>query len=264
MHERSWDDLLKRLNYRFKSVSLLHEALSHPSILAGKDLRLFKSYQRLEFVGDRVVNLVAAETMFTRFPDANEGELTRYNPLLTSNAALSVAAKELKLGEYLIMGKGEEQNGGRNDNYILACAFEALVGAMFLDSQDYLTVKQFLERVIFSELTLSALSTTAIENFDPKSSLQDLAQSKFQSTPVYRVLSRKGPDLRPVFTIGVFVSGIKLGIATGNSIKEAEKNAAVDILNRTKKLTIKLPSALLKSRDIFQDIQYGSDTRRTR
>ncbi len=256
--KKDWKELLKVLGYRFGDMKLLFEALTHPSALAGKDLSVVKSYQRLEFVGDRVVNLLAAIRMFHFFPDVSEGEFTKYNPLLTSNQSLARVASTLDLGSYLNMAKGEEMRGGRNDPYILACAFEALMGAMYLDSASgYFAASRFLERCLFSDAQMLELTDEAVRQFDPKSELQRLAQVKFKATPEYLTIESYGQDHARMYKVGVVIRRYQVAFGVGRSLQEAQKNAAVEALRVTHGLTRNISYQLIRSRDILPELQFA-------
>ncbi len=254
-----WEDLYSLLGYRFRSVLLLYQVFTHRSYLNENRHRvLSQSYERLEFIGDRVVNLIACDKLYAKFPSAPEGELTDYMPLLTSNEKLSKIGERLQLGQYLLLSNGEERRGARADDYILACVFEALMGAVFIDcGYDYAVVKGLLEKHLFSRLEMDAISKEAVAKFDPKSILQTIAQEKFGQTPQYNVLKKVVNDEALEWTVGVSVAGLLIERGKGRSKREASKVAAKNALQNTQNLTINLPVGIKKAPDIFEDLQIG-------
>lgn len=254
-----WEVLYSLLGYRFRSVLLLYQVFTHRSYLNENRHRvLSQSYERLEFIGDRVVNLIACEKLYLKFPSASEGELTTYMPLLTSNEKLSEIGDRLQLGEYLLLSNGEERRGARSDDYILACVFEALMGAVFIDcGYNYATVKGILEKHLFSRLEMDAISKDATAKFDPKSILQTIAQEKFGQTPQYNVLKKVGAEDSVEWTVGVSLAGLLIERGKGRSKREASKIAAKNALQNTENLTINVPAGISKAPDIFKDLQFG-------
>lgn len=248
-------ELMLRLDYRFKNPALLEEALTHPSVLAGKDPRAFRSYQRLEFVGDTVVNLFIAEELFRRFPDAPEGDLTKFKGYLGSNEKLSEIAQTLNLGQLVMLSRGEESQGGRTNKYILACVLEAVAGAMFVDGDGgYLAVRKILNKYLFTDQWFKTLTQTNLANFDPKSTLQQIAQSKFDITPSYRVVDVSGPQHEQQFSVGAMLEETQIGVGRGSSKQEAQKNAALNALEETQHLSQNLPFGALRARAILDEI----------
>jgi len=217
----------ERLNYKFRNSLLLAEALTHPS-LGHETHRHHFDNQRLEFLGDAVLQLIFTQYLFDLFPTFSEGQLTKLRSRLVSREGLQVHALSLGLGNYLMMGKGEEHNGGRARNSILADAFEALIGAMFLDS-DLETVRQF----IVAEAKLD-LDNILFEPYDinPKGRLQELLQAISPKSPTYLTVSETGPEHLKAFGAKVIWLDMELGYGEGHSKKEAETRAAIDALER--------------------------------
>ena len=214
-----------RLCYKFRNSLLMAEALTHPS-LAYESERPHFDNQRLEFLGDAVLQLVLTEHLFRLFPEFPEGWLTKLRARLVSRRALSRFAADLELGGYVMLGKGEEATGGRRRSSTLADAFEALVGAIYLDSgMD--AVRQIILRACSTEIDSLAASP---EEKNPKGELQEVLQATSAETPAYRVLAESGPDHRKVFQSEVVWQGLRLGAGKGKSKKEAEARAAADAL----------------------------------
>jgi ribonuclease III len=216
-----------RIGYKFRNPLLLAEALTHPSVRHETQQHHFDN-QRLEFLGDAVLQLVMTEHLFGHFKDEAEGKLTKLRSRLVSREALTVHAAALELGHYLMMGRGEEASGGRERNSTLADAFEALVGAIYLDS-DLATVRQFILEQAAGDL--AQLVEEPID-INPKGQLQELLQSISPRSPVYEVLSQTGPEHEKMFVVRAVWEGITLGEGTGRSKKQAETVAAVEAMQQ--------------------------------
>ena len=218
--------LEKRIQYKFRNSLFLAEALTHPS-LGHETQRHHFDNQRLEFLGDAVLQLIFTKHLFERFPLLPEGHLTKMRSRLVSREGLKVHAIAIGLGEYLMMGRGEESSGGRLRASALADAFEALIGAMYLDS-DLETVRQFVLRE--AEPDIQNLLHEPV-HVNPKGRLQELLQALSPKSPVYTVVSQTGPEHQKQFESVVVCNNIDLGRGSGRSKKEAEVAAAIDALN---------------------------------
>lgn len=210
-----------RIGYKFRNSLLLAEALTHSSIsLERKDYPF--DNQRLEFLGDAVLQLVITEELFHKFPDFTEGQLTKIRTRLVSRSALKVHASTLKLGEHLMMGRGEEASGGRERASTLGDSFEALVGSIYLDG-GLGAARIFILRVATADLEAV---TAEPEEINPKGKLQELLQSLTPHAPVYELLEESGPEHLKHFRCCVRWEGLNLGEGEGHSKKEAEVSAA--------------------------------------
>lgn len=218
--------LEQRIGYKFRNPLLLAEALTHPS-LGHETQRVHFDNQRLEFLGDAVLQLVITEQLYRMFPDFSEGQLTKLRCRLVSREGLKIHARNLDLGDYIMMGKGEEASGGRARSSTLADTFEALVGAMYLDS-NLDTVRTFILRE--AQKDLANLSSEPIE-VNPKGQLQELLQAISPQSPNYFILSEEGPEHSKVFTSMVQWDGMELGRGKGSSKKQAETAAALEALH---------------------------------
>ena len=218
--------LEKRIQYKFRNALYLAEALTHPS-LGHETQRHHFDNQRLEFLGDAVLQLIFTEHLFSRFPTLPEGQLTKMRSRLVSREGLKVHAIAIGIGEYLMMGRGEESSGGRLRASALADAFEALIGAMFLDS-DLETVRQFVLRE--AEPDIQNLLHEPV-HVNPKGRLQEILQALSPKSPVYTVVSQSGPEHQKRFESVVSWNDQELGRGTGRSKKEAEVEAAINALN---------------------------------
>jgi ribonuclease-3 len=214
-----------RIGYKFRNPLLLAEALTHPSVRHETQRHHFDN-QRLEFLGDAVLQLVITEHLYGHFKDEAEGKLTKLRSRLVSREALTVHAAALELGRYLIMGRGEETSGGRERNSTLADAFEALVGAIYLDS-DLATARQFILEQAAGDL--AQLVEQPID-INPKGHLQELLQAISPRSPAYEVISQSGPQHEKTFVVRALWEGIALGEGTGRNKKQAETAAAIEAM----------------------------------
>lgn len=219
----------KDLSYQFQDSSLLQVALTHPSIVAES-----KSYnsdnQRLEYLGDAVLQLALTEALYLRFPNEDEGALTKWRARLVSKPALAAFGAQLKLGDAMLMGKGEEANGGRARASTLADCVEAVLGAVYLDG-GFEEAKKVVMRMVGVAIEEVTQST---ETGNPKGELQEELQALFSDNPLYEILSAKGPDHDRQFVASVTWRGDLLGKGEGASKKSAEVAAAADALSQKK------------------------------
>ncbi len=220
------DNLTAILNYSFKNQELLSEAFRHPSYVYEKDDPGVSDNQRLEFLGDAVINLAISHLLMESFPEMKEGDLSKYRASLVSESGLHFIARELELGDYLLLGKGEERTNGREKPSILTDALEALIGAIYLDGgfTDALRVIEGIFSPLLNRIGLGG----SINDF--KTELQEYSQEDFQSTPEYRLEKETGPDHNKTFYVAVYLKGNVLGRGEGKSKKEAEQRAAKEAL----------------------------------
>ncbi len=217
--------LEERSGYKFRNSLLLAEALTHASIsLERKDYPF--DNQRLEFLGDAVLQLVVTEELFRKFPDFSEGQLTKIRTRLVSRMALKEHAEILRLGEHLMMGRGEDASGGRERASTLADAFEALIGGIYLDG-GLVAAKTFILNAAKDHFQQVAEEPGEI---NPKGKLQELLQALAPSAPSYEVVAESGPEHLKHFRCRVLWEGLDLGEGEGNSKKEAEVSAALNAL----------------------------------
>lgn len=222
--------LQESLKIRLKNPSLLEQALIHSSYLNEYPGAVPASNERLEFFGDAVLDFIVAEKLYRDFPDLDEGEMTRIRSVLVRRETLARVARNLKLGDYLYLGKGEEASGGRQKPANLSSVLEAVIAAIFIDRGLAVTRK----------LVLGWLAGELQEvmgrkrNVDYKSQLQELIQSKYRSSPSYRTIQDTGPDHDKLFTVEVVIRDRVLGRGTGKSKKLAETEAARSALEQFK------------------------------
>lgn len=220
-----------RLGYQFRDEALLRLALTHPSV-AHEQAVFTQTNQRLEFLGDAVLQLALTHELYSRFAAFGEGPLTKARAKLVNARSLAAQARALGLGEQLILGRGEEKSGGRDRSSSLADAYEALLGAMFLDG-GFEPVREFILREfrqILGELTVEP----TIDN--PKGELQELLQAASAEAPRYEVTSATGPDHQREFECRVHHAGVELARGRGPSKKLAESAAALAALKARKAL----------------------------
>ena len=215
-------ELERKIEYSFKNPRLLETALTHSSYANEKHT---ESYERLEFLGDAILDFVAGEKLFIEQPGCPEGMLTKKRADMVCEAALHEAAKKLNLGAYLRISKGEEKTGGRERASVLADIIESVTAAIYLDS-DFSEAKRFLEKYV--------LSCNHHES-DSKSALQELVQKDGAAEIIYEELSESGPDHRKSFEFCVKVNGTELGRGTGRSKQEAQQSAAAAALEELRK-----------------------------
>src|SRR5688572_17087702 len=217
-----FEELQVRIGYRFKDRGLLEHALTHKSRAAEDASGGVADNESLEFLGDAVLGLVVADTLFHQYPIYNEGQKSKVKAAVVSSQSLARQAEMIQLGDYLILGRGEEKTGGRFKQALLADAYEALIAAIYLDG-GLEAAGNFLRRELKEAIDAGIAQTFAP---DHKSALQELVQALGHPLPEYRLSGAQGPDHRKMFTIEVIVNGEVLGVATGRAKKEAEQEAA--------------------------------------
>jgi ribonuclease-3 len=213
---------------RFNHPHLLVTALTHRSALNEGISTSTQSNERLEFLGDAVLELAATNFLYATCPNEPEGNLTAYRSALVKTTTLAEVATELGLGEQLLMSKGEESTGGRTNESLLADTMEAVLGALYLD-QGFMAVDDFLQRHLFPRFTVIIQQKLYK---DAKSHLQELVQAKGLDTPDYQVISEVGPDHDKDFTVAVFVDGTMVGQGQGKSKQQAQQGAARQALEK--------------------------------
>jgi ribonuclease-3 len=217
----------KSTGYGFRNKSLLNQALTHKSFANEKNMERSSDNERLEFLGDSVLGLVISHTLFNECPGEDEGVLTRYKSQLVSGETLARIAKELAIGEYLLLGKGEEASGGRKHLSNLMCSLEAIIGAVFLDG-GLKASHGFITKIFRPEIQLVKEGRGSK---DYKSIFQQIALRKFKTTPSYKVLSEIGPDHKKHFIVEAVVAGKRLGIGSGHNKKSAEQASAREAIS---------------------------------
>lgn len=220
--------LLNDLNIPYHNIDIYREAFTHPSFSNEKNGR--RNYERLEFLGDAVLQYYVSRFIFEKYPHKSEGELTTLRSKLVREESLARFSRELNLGPYIYLGAGEEHSGGRDRNSVLADIFEAFIGAI---SQDCGTeyVLKILEKTIFKHVE----DIDYEDIIDFKTKLQELIQADQRKTVTYELLSSTGPANAPLFEVAVMMDDMKLGVGKGSSKKRAEQQAAKDALKKLAK-----------------------------
>lgn len=222
-------DFEKKIDLKFKDKNLLQQVFVHRSYLNEHPKFKLDHNERLEFLGDAVIELVVTEYLYRSYQNP-EGELTNWRSALVKGEMLSQVAAHLKIGDYLLLSKGEEKSGGKNRELILANTFEALIGGLYIEF-GYKTAKKFVEQHLISRLE-EILEKKLYQ--DSKSRLQEWSQEAKGVTPSYKIISETGPDHAKVFTVGVSIGEEILAEGTGSSKQRAEQQAAFAALKKLK------------------------------
>lgn len=215
-------DLEEKINYRFGNIELLSIALTHRTYANENPHPPLADNERFEFLGDAVLGLCVSDLLISRYADFSEGTLSRIRAGIVNEKPLAELASSLMLGDYLLLGKGEENSGGRVKESLLANALEALIAAIYLDS-GFVGAKIFLEMLLSPLLQDSVLLS---QGFDYKTALQELCQKKYKTTPVYEIIDSSGPDHAKIFEVRVTAGNNTPQTGLGKSKKEAQKQAA--------------------------------------
>ncbi len=213
------ENLEQRIGYSFKDKILLRQALMHSSYTNEHHLHKENCNERLEFLGDAVLELSSSEYLFKLYPDKPEGELTKLRASLVCEPALALSSRQIGLGEYLLMGKGEELTGGRERPSIVSDAVEALIGAIYLDG-GFASAKEFILRYILNDIENKQLF------YDSKTILQEMVQSQYEESLSYKLLREEGPDHNKSYEVQVLLGTSVLGKGRGRTKKAAEQEAA--------------------------------------
>lgn len=225
--EQQMEELEKRIGYCFREKALLKQALTHSSFVNEQRINKLPDYERLEFLGDAVLEFVSSSFLFRHYPDMREGELTRKRASLVCGSALAYCAKDLELGQYIRLGKGEEAAGGRKKETITSDVMEAIIGAIYLDG-GIKEAAAYIERFVLSDLENKQLF------YDSKTLLQEYIQKRGGTTLHYEVVDEKGPDHEKEFVVEVSVNGEIMGSGVGRTKKAAEQRAAYEALLASK------------------------------
>ncbi len=227
MSQRQLKELQKNIGYIFKKEYLLKQALTHSSYANETNIKTVMDNERLEFLGDAVLELVSSEFLFHTYPEMNEGNMTKLRARLVCEQSLACCARELNLGAYLLLGKGEDLTGGRERDSILCDAWEALIGAMYLDG-GFTSAKEFVLKYVLKDIEHKKLF------YDSKTILQEVIQNQYKKSLHYVLLSEEGPDHNKVFTVQAYMNETPLMIGKGKTKKAAEQEAAYQSLLKFK------------------------------
>ena len=226
------NELQERIGYRFRDTDLLKSALMHSSYTNEKRLPKYKCNERLEFLGDAVLELISSEFLFFSDRKMPEGELTKLRASMVCEPSLAYCACEIQLGDYLLLGKGEEVTGGRHRDSVTSDALEALIGAIYLDG-GFANAKEFIRAHVLNDLEHKKLF------YDSKTILQEIVQGHFANTVSYHPVSESGPDHNKSFTAAVYIGEECYGEGTGRTKKAAEQQAAYNAILKLHEKNIK-------------------------
>ncbi len=215
-------ELEKKIGYEFTEKRLLGQAVTHSSFSNEQKINKYKNYERLEFLGDAVLELLSSQFFFETYPDMSEGEMTRLRSSMVCEPALAFCARDLDLGKYILLGKGEEATGGRKRDSITSDVMEAVLGAIYLDG-GLLEADKFVRKFILSDLENKQLF------YDSKTLLQEQVQ-KEGKTLTYELVSESGPDHEKVFVVEAVIDGKTVGRGQGRNKKTAQQQAAYQVL----------------------------------
>lgn len=218
--------LEQKISYEFQDKKLLRQALTHSSFSNEQKINKTENYERLEFLGDAVLELLSSQFFFERYPLWKEGQLTRVRSSMVCEPALAFCARDIALQDFILLGKGEESTGGRDRDSIISDVMEAVLGAIYLDG-GFEEAKQFVHRFILSDLEQKQLF------YDSKSILQENVQ-KAGKELTYRLVSETGPDHDKTFVIEAWIDGTCAGSGSGRNKKSAEQQAAYAVLQKSR------------------------------
>ena len=228
MNNPSLDEFQSIIEYSFKNISLLTLALTHSSYGNEHKKEKFENNERVEFLGDAALDLIVSRYIYDMFPSMPEGELTKLRAGVVCEQSLARAAHKIRIGEFLLLGKGEEYTGGRNRDSILADAVEAVIGAIYLDG-GFAEAEKFVTKLMAG--SVEELKTS-FRTMDCKTHLQEVIQKTSKSPISYAIIDEYGPDHNKVFVAEVRHNNKVIGVGNGRSKKEAEQSAASDALNK--------------------------------
>ena len=226
------EELQNKIGYKFTDENLLRQAVTHSSFANEKHLKKHSDNERLEFLGDAVLEIVSSEFLYKSYPKKSEGDLTKFRASLVCEPTLALCTREIDLGKYLYLGKGEDLNGGRMRNSILSDALEAVIGAIYLDG-GFENAKKFIHRFILTDIEHKKLF------YDCKTSLQEVIQGHYEEELNYRLVSEEGPDHDKKFSVEARIGEKVIGRGIGHTKKAAEQEAAYQALLLLKPVEIK-------------------------
>ena len=221
--------LENKLEYKFNNPSLLIQAVTHSSYANEMKMSKESNNERLEFLGDAVLELVTSEYVYNKYKDLPEGDLTKLRAGMVCEQTLSSCAKDLNIGDFLLLGKGEDNSGGRTRDSILSDALEAIIGAIYLDG-GFTSAKEFVQKKILNQIEDKELF------FDSKTILQEIIQNENHKQKIrYKLISEEGPDHNKSFTIALYVGNKQYGCGVGRTKKAAEQEAALQAIKKLQK-----------------------------
>lgn len=217
----------KKIGYQFNNLNLIRQALTHSSYANEKHMKKHSDNERLEFLGDAVLEIVSSEFLYINYPDKPEGELTKLRASIVCEPTLALCTEPLELGKYLYLGKGEDHTGGRKRKSILSDALEAVIGAIYLDG-GFTNAKEFVLRFIMTDIENKQLF------YDSKTTLQEIVQGSYDDDVRYELVKEEGPDHNKSFYVHALLGNTVLGEGTGHTKKAAEQQAAYCAIKKLK------------------------------
>lgn len=231
-NQKKMEEFQQVIGYQFQNKNLLRQALTHSSYANEKHMHRLSDNERLEFLGDAVLEIISSEYLFNTYQDKPEGDLTKLRASIVCEPTLALCTKEMDLGKYLYLGKGEDMTGGRSRKSILSDALEAVIGAIYLDG-GFASAKEFIHRFILQDLEDKKLF------FDSKTILQEIVQANFKETISYRLVREEGPDHDKSFHVMVYIGEEEYGLGKGRTKKAAEQEAAYQSILKLHEKNIK-------------------------
>lgn len=219
MNKRNFMELQQKIGYQYHDQSLLKQAMTHTSFANEQKINKLLSYERIEFLGDAVLEMISSEFFYFTYPDMPEGQLTKLRASSVCEQALAITARQLELGNYLLLGKGEEMTGGRDRDSIIADAVEAVIGSIYLDG-GIEPAKEFILKFVLNDLEKKQLF------YDAKSILQEMVQTNKLGEMQYELIGEEGPDHDKIFKVQLLLNKKVVGYGEGRSKKLAEQQAA--------------------------------------
>lgn len=231
-HTKDLNELEKKIGYVFRDKALFKQALTHSSYANEHRHEGLKDNERLEFLGDAVLEIISSEYLFHNYPDMAEGEMTKLRASIVCEPTLALCTHEINLGSYLFLGKGEERTGGRNRDSITSDAMESVIGAIYLDG-GFANAKEFILKYILNDLEGKRLF------YDSKTILQEIVQAHFKEELSYHLVGEEGPDHDKTFQVELQIGEQVYGIGKGRTKKSAEQEAAYKTILKLHKKNIK-------------------------
>lgn len=222
------EDIQRVVGYRFNNINLLKMAMTHSSYVNDRKLNKINSNERLEFLGDAVLELTSSEFLYDEYPEKPEGELTKLRAGLVSESPLAAVAADIELGKYILLGKGEDNTGGRKRESITSDAVEALLGAIYLDG-GIEPAREFVLKFILNDIDNKKMF------YDSKTTLQEIVQKYKLGTLNYELIREEGPDHQKVYEVNCMIDSKVVGNGTGKTKKAAQQQAAFDAIKKLKK-----------------------------
>lgn len=227
MNNQLLNELEQKISYEFKNKNLLKQAVSHSSYSNERRMNKHANNERLEFLGDAVLEVISSEFIYLNNEQMDEGEMTKLRASLVCEQSLAFCAREIELGKYLLLGKGEMNTGGRERDSILSDALESVIGAIYLDG-GFTNAKEFVEGLILSDIESKQLF------YDSKTILQEVVQSDYKEPLHYELIKEEGPDHDKMFTVAVYIGENEVGTGKGRTKKSAEHEAAYQAILKLK------------------------------